>query len=281
MIKTIKDSTLWKHLVSVALIVVICIFVFPSKVNASSVLRTGSKGAQVRQLQTDLKKFGYYTSTIDGVFGPKTKLAVMEFQDDAGIRIDGIVGPQTLKALKTYVPQPHSWALVDKMFLAGSLAVITDIQTSIKFVVQRLGGRLHADVEPKTAQDTAAFKKIVGKWTWNRRPVEININGEIYPASINAMPHGVQKIYGNDFIGHFCVHFLNSKTHVRGTKDKTHQAAVKQSESYLADQSIDELKRNDLMLLVSRGYIDRSALVPDESPLISCVLPKRLILIEE
>ena len=55
---------------------------------------------------------GYYNSSIDGYFGPKTRQAVMAFQADQGLVVDGIVGPYTyfvlLKALdianKNYEP---------------------------------------------------------------------------------------------------------------------------------------------------------------------------------
>ena len=63
------------------------------------VLRQGSRGEQVRQIQTRLKNWGYYKGTVDGVFGPQTYRAVVEFQRKNGLKVDGIVGPQTLAAI--------------------------------------------------------------------------------------------------------------------------------------------------------------------------------------
>lgn len=65
----------------------------------SRVLRKGSSGPDVLHLQSLLKKHGYVI-LLDGDFGPATDEAVMDFQRKAGLAIDGIVGPVTLKALE-------------------------------------------------------------------------------------------------------------------------------------------------------------------------------------
>jgi putative chitinase len=65
---------------------------------AIPVLRRGSKGDAVANLQTRLKIAGYPLA-IDGDFGPATELAVQHFQTDRELTSDGIVGPQTWGAL--------------------------------------------------------------------------------------------------------------------------------------------------------------------------------------
>ncbi|MDY5694498.1 MAG: spore cortex-lytic enzyme [Eubacteriales bacterium] len=65
----------------------------------AATLRVGSSGEEVKTLQTKLKRWGYYTGSIDGVFGSGTKKAVIAFQKKNGLTPDGIVGPATLKAL--------------------------------------------------------------------------------------------------------------------------------------------------------------------------------------
>ena len=60
----------------------------------------GSTGSEVRSIQTRLNELGYYNGQIDGIFGTKTKTAVTRFQKDYGLTADGIVGTNTLKALK-------------------------------------------------------------------------------------------------------------------------------------------------------------------------------------
>ena len=65
----------------------------------AAVLKQGSKGTQVRTLQTKLKSWGYYTGSVDGVFGANTKAAVVRFQKKNGLTADGIVGAKTAAAL--------------------------------------------------------------------------------------------------------------------------------------------------------------------------------------
>ncbi len=62
-------------------------------------LRIGSRGPSVQHLQELLKNEGYNPGSIDGVFGPRTQTAVMAFQRDTHIAVDGIVGVQTWTAL--------------------------------------------------------------------------------------------------------------------------------------------------------------------------------------
>lgn len=51
--------------------------------------------ADIKTVQTKLKKWGYYTGAIDGINGPKTIAAVKAFQKKYGLTQDGIVGPLT------------------------------------------------------------------------------------------------------------------------------------------------------------------------------------------
>ena len=55
--------------------------------------------SQIKTVQTKLKKWGYYTGKVDGIFGSKTKAAVKYFQRKNGLTVDGIVGKKTLAAL--------------------------------------------------------------------------------------------------------------------------------------------------------------------------------------
>ncbi len=59
----------------------------------------GSRGGQVYEVQRKLKQWGYYDGGIDGIYGYKTYRAVKRFQWKNGLRVDGIVGPQTKRAL--------------------------------------------------------------------------------------------------------------------------------------------------------------------------------------
>lgn len=70
-----------------------------STATVSKILKIGSKGQDVIELQTKLQKLGYPIK-IDGDFGPKTENVVKLFQRNKGLVVDGIVGPKTLSELK-------------------------------------------------------------------------------------------------------------------------------------------------------------------------------------
>lgn len=59
----------------------------------------GSRGSEVTQIQTKLKRWGYYTGNIDGIYGTQTVNAVKYFQRKNGLTADGIAGPATLRAM--------------------------------------------------------------------------------------------------------------------------------------------------------------------------------------
>ena len=65
----------------------------------AAVLRQGSKGGEVKEVQRRLKQWGYYSGAVDGVFGASTKQAVIAFQKKNGLTADGVVGKSTYAAL--------------------------------------------------------------------------------------------------------------------------------------------------------------------------------------
>ena len=71
-------------------------------------MRTGSKGQEVKDLQTRLSALGYYSGKIDGEFGPGTKEAVTAFQKANGLEADGIVGEETRELLFSVNAKPFS-----------------------------------------------------------------------------------------------------------------------------------------------------------------------------
>ena len=79
-------------------IMIILLFQALPQAQAAS-YRRGSTGSTVRQIQTTLKNWGYYSGEADGVYGSQTVEAVKYFQQKNGLTADGICGPATLQAL--------------------------------------------------------------------------------------------------------------------------------------------------------------------------------------
>ncbi len=65
----------------------------------TAVLKKGSSGGEVQEVQRRLKMWGYYTGEVDGVYGTKTVEAIKYFQRKNGLTADGIVGKSTYEAL--------------------------------------------------------------------------------------------------------------------------------------------------------------------------------------
>ena len=68
-----------------------------SEVEALS--KYGSRGTEVRTIQEKLKRWGYYSGSVDGIYGSQTVSAVKSFQKKNRLTVDGIAGTQTLKAM--------------------------------------------------------------------------------------------------------------------------------------------------------------------------------------
>lgn len=68
-------------------------------------LKKGSQGPEVRQLQDHLRRAGFLTPE-SGTFDDLTRKTVMTFQEANGLEADGIVGPQTWAALEAVPALP-------------------------------------------------------------------------------------------------------------------------------------------------------------------------------
>ena len=66
---------------------------------SAAILKQGSQGGEVKEVQRRLKLWGYYKGEADGVFGAGTRSAVIAFQKKNGLKADGVVGKSTYKAL--------------------------------------------------------------------------------------------------------------------------------------------------------------------------------------
>ncbi|CAD5949160.1 N-acetylmuramoyl-L-alanine amidase CwlM [Planktothrix tepida] len=75
---------------------------------AQALVMSGDSGTQVRQIQQRLQELGYFNANVTGYFGSLTQDAVIRFQRNAGLSADGIVGPQTLRALGLVSSEPSN-----------------------------------------------------------------------------------------------------------------------------------------------------------------------------
>lgn len=74
-------------------------------------LSIGSRGPNVKLIQSLLSKIGYDPGPTDGIFGPAVRRAVIEFQADNGLMPDGIVGPNT-------------WRLIERLLLGYDIYTV-------------------------------------------------------------------------------------------------------------------------------------------------------------
>lgn len=140
-------------------------------------------------------------------------------------------GSSTTPATGTAIKADWWTSGISSKFSVGTIVTVTDVETGIAWREKRTGGTNHADCQPLTAADTAAMLKAYGgSWSWNRRAVFVTIDGVNYAASINGMPHGSgNSIPDNNFDGHHCIHFTNSRTHGTNKVCSLHQNAIKKA----------------------------------------------------
>ncbi len=212
---------------------------------AVSLLKKGMSGAEVSKMQRKLRDRGFFSGSITGYFGDLTVEAVKAFQKKAKTGADGVAGEKTLEMLygdndiQTTLSERYgikgkvllvAWDKMQNILKKGMYFTITDVGTGRSFKAYRFGGWWHADSEPATKADTAIMKKnFGGHWSWNRRAIWVTVGGKTYAASQHGMPHMVDPVKGNDFPGHFCVHFLHSKVHQTGRECPRHQYCVQQA----------------------------------------------------
>ncbi|MBA2938027.1 hypothetical protein HZF08_06885 [Paenibacillus sp. CGMCC 1.16610] len=145
------------------------------------------------------------------------------------------VSPGVQEALRTQVQALRAqhygeiltWEDASAVIPKYSKFTITDVESGLSFEGQRRAGSSHADVQPLTKTDSATLKTIYGgAWSWDRKAVLVKFNGRTLAGSMHGMPHGGDGIPGNDFNGHFCIHFLGSVTHGSHSSDPAHQVMV-------------------------------------------------------
>ncbi len=74
-------------------------YMFNKNESIETLSKYGSRGEEVKKIQEKLKRWGYYSGSIDGIYGSKTLSAVKLFQQKNGLTVDGIAGQKTLSAM--------------------------------------------------------------------------------------------------------------------------------------------------------------------------------------
>jgi LysM repeat protein len=201
------------------------------------IIPDGAVLVHVKSGQTLWSLSQQYNTTIDAI-----KTTNHLHVDWIGVNQPLFIPVNSSKAVKVVAPQVSAksgygewldWEFVYWIFDIGNQAVIYDLETGKRFTVQRIGGSNHADCEPLTRQDTQTMKEIFGGyWGWRYRPVLVEVDGRVLAASMAGMPHDVDTISGNNFTGHFDLHFLNSRQHNTNQINSTHQANVQKAAGY-------------------------------------------------
>ncbi len=111
-----------KLILAAALIFAVNILIIALAQSAeASLYKRGSSGATVTQIQTRLKSWGYYSGSVDGIYGSATERAVKYFQRTNGLASDGQAGDKTLAALGIYEQSGSSPASSGDVYLLARL----------------------------------------------------------------------------------------------------------------------------------------------------------------
>ena len=103
-----------------------------SSSSSTTRLEKGSTGSDVKDLQTKLKKLGYYDAYVDGDYGDTTVAAVKAFQKKYNLTADGIAGKETLKKLNSVYENANSAKDDDSLRMGDSGSAVKSLQTKLK-----------------------------------------------------------------------------------------------------------------------------------------------------
>ena len=121
-------------------------------------LRKGATGSAVKNLQTKLKKLGFYNAYVDGSYGDTTVAAVKAFQKKYNLTADGVAGSETLKKLNTAYKNADSDKDDGSLRKGATGSAVKDLQTKLK----KLGfynASIDGDYGDTTVAAVKAFQK--------------------------------------------------------------------------------------------------------------------------
>lgn len=224
--------------------------------SASNVIDVGEAGRDIYTIQQRLIDLGYLNYRATGNFGDITQEAVRDFQTANNLPADGQIGSATMQllfsddaqrakmnpAFKSAVGRAYtgtvkekgdlsSWDVISEEFPKGSTAVVTDYNTGETFTLRRTGGTNNAEVVTETATDAEKFEYVFGGYSWEHRPVLVQIGGTQYAGSLFGMPTRTGSESGSGMNGVTFLYFNNSRSDVHGFGDEEHTVSINSASS--------------------------------------------------
>ncbi len=161
--------------------------------------------------------------------------------------------------------------------------IVEDMRTGKTMKILRTGGTNHMDIETVTMGDTKVMQSIwgvgePGNWKWQTRPVVVHYKGKMYGASMSGQPHAgwenqparvkttnnrpgcgalgegvdygpgdnLDSVKGNGIDGHMDLYFVKSKGHGSGKESKSHNSALAEAKSLVANGYVSKLTSNGI-----------------------------------
>lgn len=185
------------------------------------------------------------------------KVSETNLTKEANVKTDVLISNEETKTSKKTVESSSipeygdliNWNKASTLIPKGTTVKVIDLATKKTFNIQRTFGTNHLDGEPTSASDTSVIKSIWGGFSWERRPIIVNINELYIAASMTAMPHAgvdskeaiktvdnrsdgygtgenLDMIKNNGMDGVIDIHFKDSTRHKDNKPDPQHQAAI-------------------------------------------------------
>lgn len=226
--------------------------------DSGDIVSHGQTGTDIYSIQVRLIDLGYLNYRPTGKFSGMTTDAVRNFQRRNNLPADGRIGTETMNALfsedavrqganpsfssavgRAYTGTVRekgvlsSWDNISRLFPVGAEAKIIDYNTGGTYVVRRTGGENNAEVTVEDSDDNDLFSYVFGGYSWEHRPVLVEIDGVRYAASMFGMPTRLTHGATGAMSGSTFLYFNNSRSDLYGISDAEHLVAI----STVADAS--------------------------------------------
>jgi len=119
------------------------------------VLKLGSQGAEVSELQAALKLLGYFAGTVNGFYGESTAIAVSRFQQVSGLNADGIAGAATWNRLFPSIPttnKPSPTVSTNRQTSSTTTASGFPVPSSLRTTTRNPDSRVNVGTPPQVTR---------------------------------------------------------------------------------------------------------------------------------